>query len=76
MAEAFLNAGAQRFLVVQPVEPLEDAALVGLVLVAARVNLRDQRVEVGISAKRSSGDQLLPAGRTLFVSEERRKGLS
>lgn len=73
LAETFLDAGAQRFLVVQSVEPLQDAALMGLVLVAARVNLGDQSVEVGISAQGTSGDQLLPAGRALLVSEERQK---
>lgn len=67
LPEPLLDAGAQRLLVVQPVEPLQDAALVGLVLVPARVDLGDQRVEVGVAAQRAPGDQLLPAGWTLLV---------
>lgn len=39
LAEPLLDAGAQRLLVVQPVESLQDSALVGLVFVATRVNL-------------------------------------
>lgn len=70
LAEPLLDAGAQRLLVVQPVEALQDAALVGLVLVATRVDLRDQSVEVGVTTQRTPGNQLLPAGRTLFVPGE------
>lgn len=70
LPEPLLDAGAQRLLVVQPVESLQDAALVGLVLVPARVDLGDQRVEVRVPAQRTPGDQLFPAGRTLFVPEE------
>lgn len=46
LPEPLLDAGAQRLLVVQPVESLEDAALVGFILIATRVDLRDQRIEV------------------------------
>lgn len=67
LAEPLLDAGAQCFLVVQPVETLQDAALMSLVLVTTRVDLRDERVEVRVSAQRTSGDQLLPAGGAFFV---------
>lgn len=78
LPEPLLDAGAQRLLVVQPVEPLQDSALVGLVLVPTRVNLGDERVEVGVSAQRAPGDQLLPAGGALFVpgGEERFKNVN
>lgn len=46
LPEPLLDAGAQRLLVVKPVEALQDAALVGLILVPARVDLGDQSVEV------------------------------
>lgn len=39
LPEPLLDAGAQRLLVVQPVESLQHAALMGLVLVPARVDL-------------------------------------
>lgn len=70
LPEPLLDAGAQRLLVVQPVESLQHAALMGLVLVPARVDLWDQSVEVWVSAQRTPRDELLPAGRTLFVPEE------
>lgn len=46
LAQPLLDAGAQRLLVVQPVESIQDSALVGLVLIAARVDLGDQGVKV------------------------------
>ena len=67
LPQPLLDAGAQCLLVVQPVEPLQDAALVGLVLIPARVDLGDQCVEVGVAAQRAPGHQLLPAGGTLLV---------
>ena len=66
-AQAFLDAGAERLLVVQLVEALQHAVLVGLVLVAARVDLGDECVEVRVSPQRASRHQLLPARWALLV---------
>lgn len=75
LAEPLLDAGAQSLLVVQPVESLQDSALVGLVFVTTRVNLWDQCIKIWVSAERTPGDQFLPARRTLFVPGEEQKWL-
>ena len=66
-AQPLLDAGAQRLLVVQAAEADEHPVLVGLVLLPAGVDLRDQSIEVGVWPQRPLGYQLLSAGRTLLI---------
>ena len=66
-AQPLLDAGAQRLLVVQAAEADEHPVLVGLVLLPAGVDLRDQSIEVGVWPQRPLGYQLLSAGRALLI---------
>ncbi len=66
-AQPLLDAAAQSLFVVQAAQLLQNLVLMRLVLVAARVHLRDQCVEVRVGAQRALGHQLLPAGGALFI---------
>lgn len=67
-AQALLNAAAECLFVVQSTELLQNFILMGLILITARVHLRDQGIKIWVGAKRTLGHKLLPAGRTFFIS--------
>ncbi len=66
-AQPLLDAATQSLLVVQAAQLLQNLVLMRLVLVTARVHLRDQGVEIGVGTQRALGHQLLPAGGAFFI---------
>lgn len=46
----------------------QDALLVGFVLLATGIDLRDEQIEIRIRTERTFRDQLLAAGGALFVA--------
>lgn len=73
-AQPLLDAGAQCLLVMQAAEADEHPVLVSLIFLPTRIDLRDQRVKIGVWPQGAFGDQLLAAGRALLipgVGEER-----